>query len=440
MNPSLGLSEAVDYALAAAKRLGAGGAVVGVSRTTGFDLSVRLEELETVEYQSGGGLGITVYMGSRKGSSSTSDFQKSAIDDAVRAAVAIAKYTAEDPYSGLPPKDRLVSEMVDLELHQPWHVDRDQALDIAFACEQAALSDDPRIVNSEGASVSTQSQESVLGNSDGLLVVEHRTRHSVSCSVIGQTESGMQTDYWSSTARDPNALETPEAVGAKAARRTVRRLDARKIKTCSAPVMFEAPVASSLIRLFIDAISGGAQYRKASFLLDSLGQQIFPESTTISEQPHLTRGIASAVCDAEGVATASRDIVRDGVLQNYVLDSYSARKLGLETTGNAGGVFNLIISSGKRNFADLLKLMDRGLLVTQTMGFGINQVTGDYSQGVSGLWVERGEIQHPVEEVTIAGNLRDMFRSLIEVGNDVDARRAVRTGSILLADMTVAGK
>ncbi len=436
----LDLSSAVDYALEAAKRLGASSAVAAVTRASGYDLSVRMGELETIEHQRDGGLGVTVYMGSRTGSSSTSDFHKTAIDDAVRAAVAIAKYTAEDPYNGLPPKDRLVTDVIDLELEHPWSINRDRALEIALTCESTALSSDPRIVNSEGASVSTATAQSVLGNSDGLHVTGCKTRHSISCSVIGQTQSGMQTDYWSSVARDPSILETPESIGAMAGQRTVRRLDARKIKTCSVPVMFEAPIAKSLLKVFIGAISGAAQYRKASFLLNSLGTQIFPESTRIYEQPHLKGGLASANCDAEGVATTPRDIIRDGVLQNYVLDSYSARKLGVETTGNAGGVFNLTINSGERDFNQLLALMDTGLLVTQTMGFGVNLVTGDYSQGASGFWVEQGEIQFPVEGVTIAGNMRDMFRSLVEVGTDVDTRTGVRTGSILLSSMTVAGK
>ena len=437
---NMDLDSAVDYALAAAKQSGASGAVAGVSKTTGYELTVRMGQLETVEHQNGGGLSVTVFMGSRMGTSSTADFDWSAIDDAVKAAATIAKYTAEDPCNGLPQKDRLVTDLPDLELNMPWELDRDQALEMALACEDTARSSDSRIVNSEGASLGTSAIHSVFGNSDGLRISGQKTRHSVSCAVVGQTESGMQVDYWYSVARDPGALESPESIGRMAARRTLRRLDARKIKTCSAPVMFEAPIAGSLLRIFTSAISGGALYRKSSFLLDSLGQQIFPENTRIHEQPHLKRGIASAVCDAEGVATEVRDIVSDGVLQNYVLDSYSARKLGLETTGNAGGVFNLTIDSGARDFDDMLKLMNRGLLVTQTMGFGVNQVTGDYSQGASGFWVENGEIQYPVEEVTIAGNLRDMFRSIVEVGNDVDFRTGIRTGSILLSNLAIAGE
>lgn len=437
---SIDLQSAVECALAAAKRLGSSGAVAGVSRTSGYELTVRMGELETIEHQNGGGLSVTVYMGSRMGASSTSDFNESAIEDTVRAAVTIAKYTAEDPCNGLPPKERLVQDAPDLELNRPWDLDRDTALEMALECELSARGSDSRIVNSEGATLSTSARHSVFGNSDGLMITGQKSRHSLSCAVVGQTDSGMQTDYWYSVARDPQALESPQVVGSMASRRTLRRLDARKIKTCSVPVMFEAPIAGSLLRIFVSAISGGALYRKASFLLDSLGKPVFPQNTRIHEQPHLKRGIASAVCDAEGVATESRDIIGDGILQNYVLDSYSARKLGLETTGNAGGVFNLTIDPGTRDFDGMLKLMDTGLLVTQTMGFGVNQVTGDYSQGACGFWVENGEIQYPVEEVTIAGNLRDMFLSLAEIGNDVDFRTGVRTGSILLSNMAVAGQ
>ena len=435
------LQSAVEYALKVARQMGTTGAVAGVSRTKGYELTVRMRELETIEHQDGGGLSLTVYMGTRMGSSSTSDFSRSAIEDTVRAAVTIAKYTAEDPCNGLPQKERLINnDPDDLELNWPWEVDREKALEIVHACEDAALSSDSRIVNSEGATLGTQTVDSVFGNSDGLMLSGQRTRHSVFCSVVGQTESGMQTDYWYSAARHPDALDAPDEIGSMAARRTLRRLDARRIKTCSVPVMFEAPIAGSLLRSFIGAISGGALYRKASFLLDSLGEQIFPEGTRIHEQPHLKRELGSAVCDAEGVATQARDIVRDGVLQNYVLGSYSARKLGLETTGNAGGVFNLTIEPGERNFDEMLKLMNTGLLVTQTMGFGVNQVTGDYSQGASGFWVDNGEIQYPVEELTIAGNLRDMYGSLVEVGNDVDFRTGIRTGSILLSTMAIAGE
>lgn len=434
------LQSAVSYALEVAKRMGTTGAVAGVSRTKGYELTVRMGELETIENQNGGGLSITVFVGSRLGNSSTSDFNRTAIEDAVRAAVTIAKYTAEDPCNGLPPEDRLVRNKPDLELNFPWAIDRDRAFEMVHACEESALTSDSRIVNSEGATLGTVESDMVLANSDGLMIEEKRSHHRMSCSVVGQTKSGMQTDYWYSAARDPDALEAPQSIGSMASRRTLRRLDARRIKTCAVPVLFEAPIAGSLLKIFIGAINGGALYRKASFLLDSLGQQIFPDNTRIYEQPHLKRGLGSAVCDSEGVATTARDVVKDGVLQNYVLNSYSARKLGLETTGNAGGVFNLTIEPGKRNFDELLKLMDKGLLVTQTMGFGVNQVTGDYSQGASGFWVENGEIQYPVEELTIAGNLRDMYRSLAEVGNDVDLRTGIRTGSILLSNMAVAGE
>ncbi len=414
-------------------------AVVNVSRSHSSDLNVRLGELETVESTDQKSLAVSVYLGQHRGVSTTSDLSRDAVTDAVRAAYSIAKYTAEDPYNGLPPTDRLLREPIDLQLHHPRAVDRDTAFELALRCENAARQADRRITNSEGASFGSAEVESVLGNSDGLLISEKKTLYSVGCCVVAQTDSGMQSDYWSSSAREFREVEPPEEVGLRTAQRALRRVDSRRLQTCSAPVLFEAPVAGDLLRSLISAISGAAQYRKSTFLLDSLGQEIFPKWVRIHEQPHLARGLGSSMADAEGVATQARDIVRDGILCGYVLDSYGARKLGMETTGNAGGVFNLTIDSGNRDFDALLKLMDRGLLVTELMGFGKNIVTGDYSMGARGLWIEGGAIQYPVEELTIAGNLRQMFADLVDIGIDVDTRRSLRTGSILIGNMSIAG-
>ncbi len=434
------MARSVEFALECASKLGASDAVANIVCRRGYELTVRKGELETIEHLDSNGLSVVVYVDQKKGASSTSDLSQPAIEDAVRAAVTIAKFTAADPCNGLPPKDRLIKEVDNLELNFPWTINRERALGMALECEDAALSSDKRIVNSEGATLATSLSKTIIGNTDGLQVTKEKSSHSLSCAIVGQSKSGMQTDYWYTSARDPQMLLSPAVVGNRASERALRKLDARRINTCSVPVVFEAPIATSLLSCLISAISGGALYRKASFLLDNLGQQIFPSSVRIYQQPHLKRGLGSAVCDAEGVATQEIEFVRDGVLQSYVLDSYSARKLKLETTGNAGGVFNLTIDTGKRDLKQLLKLMDRGLLVTQTMGMGINMVTGDYSQGASGLWVENGEIQYPVEELTIASNLREMFSNVIEVGADIEPGSPIQTGSILLSNMTVAGK
>ena len=439
-NRHIDVSDLVAQTLECASRIGVDAASAQVGRIKGYALTVRKGELETVEHENGGSLKVTVYMGNRKGSSSTSDFSQDAIEGAVQAAKSIAEFTAEDPCNGLAPSDRLAREFPELDLVHTWELDRDKALEITLECESAALSSDARIINSDGATLNAVETTSAFGTSDDFLHASAKTSYGLSCSVVGKSKSGMQTDYWFSSHCDPDGLEDASSVGQMAAKRTLRKLDARRIKTCDTPVLFEAPIAPTLLSCLVRAISGGALYRKASFLVDSVGQQIFPEGTRIHEQPHLKRKLGSRVADAEGVATAARDIVSDGVLQGYVLDSYSARKLGLETTANASGVNNLTIESGNRDFADMLKLMDTGLLVTSLMGFGVNVVTGNYSQGATGFWVENGELQYPVEELTIAGNLRDMFGSIVDVGNDVDLRRSIMTGSILISKMAVSGE
>ncbi len=433
------LAALVERAVAEARVAGASAADVGISVETGLSVTVRLGEVESLEHHRNRGMGITAYVGQRKGSASTADLSWGAIADTVRKAVSIARFTAEDPYAGLPDPSDLASDIPDLELSHPWAIDAPQAIEIARICEAAALAVDTRITNSEGASVSAQSAERVYGNTLGLIAGYPSSYASISCVVMGQAGDQQERDYWYSTSRDPAALEDPEAIGRRAAERTVARLGARRIATTRAPVLYLPELARGLLGHFLGAVRGGAQYRRSSFLLDAAGEAVFPHFFSISERPHLKRGLGSAPFDSEGCRTRDRELVRDGVLDGYVLDSYSARKLGLRTTGNAGGVHNLIVHPGQNDFAALLRQMGRGLVVTELMGQGVNPVTGDYSRGAAGFWVEGGAIQYPVNEVTIAGNLREMYRDLVAVGSDVDRRGSVQTGSILVAEMTIAG-
>ncbi len=434
------LESLVSDLLEEARRRGASAAEVGVSADTGLSVNVRMGEVETVEFHRDQGLGVTVYFGTRKGSASTADLRPEALRETVQAACDIARHTAEDPCAGLADPERMAREIPDLDLDHPWGIDTERAIETALACENAARAHDARITNSEGAGVDSHRGLRVYGNTHGFLGAYASTRHSVSCSVIAGSAQGMQRDYWYTTARDPAELEAAEAVGRRAAERAVRRLDARRVQTREVPVVYAADVAGGLLRLFLGAIRGANLYRKASFLVDHLGKRIFPEFVRIDERPHLPKALGSAPFDAEGVATRERTLVEDGVLRGYLLDSYSARKLGMETTGNAGGVHNAIIEPGPHDLDGLLRAMGTGLLVTELMGHGFNLLTGDYSRGAAGFWVEGGEIRHPVEEITVAGNLRDMFLGLAEVGNDVDLRSGVRTGSILIERMTVAGE
>lgn len=433
------LRDVVAQALADAKQQGASGAEAAISVSQGLSVTVRLGEVETVEHTRDKGLGLTVYFGQRTGSASTTDFSEAAVRETVQAACAIARHTALDDAAGLADPDRLARSIPDLGLYHPWHPGVDGAIELALACEHAARGFDPRIQNSEGASISTHEGLEVYGNSHGFVGAVPATRHSLSVSVIGQDNAGMQRDYWYTVARARDGLEAADHVGREAARRTIKRLDARKLSTRRCPVLYEAPIASSLISHFISAIRGSALYRQASFLVDGLGKQVFAPFVRLHEQPHLLGALGSAAFDSEGVATKPRDLVRDGTLLGYVLDSYSARKLKMQTTGNAGGVHNLTLDPGALDFQGLLRQMGTGLLVTELIGFGVNTVTGDYSRGAAGFWVEGGEIQYPVEEITIAGNLKDMFRAIAAVGNDVDLRSSLRTGSILVESMTVAG-
>lgn len=434
------LQELVHNILAEARAQGASAAEAGVSIETGLSINVRLGEVETLEYNRDKGLGVTVYFGHRKGSANTSDFTPEAVRETVRAACGIAKYTAADEYSGLADPELMARDIPDLDLCHPWGINAEQAIELASECEGIARSLDSRITNSEGASVSSHQGDRVYGNSHGFIGAYPSTRHSLSCAVIGGEGESMQRDYWFTVARNSAELDSAADVGRRAAERTLRRLNGRRLSTCQSPVIFSAETATGLLSHFISAIRGGALYRKATFLLDHLGQPVFPDFVRIHEAPHIKKGLGSAPFDSEGVATRARDIVRDGILQGYVLDSYAARKLGMQTTGNAGGVHNLIIEPGTLDLNGLLKRMHKGLLVTELMGMGVNTVTGDYSRGAAGFWVENGEIQYPVEEITIAGNLRTIFMGIAEVGNDIEKRGSIRTGSILVKEMTIAGE
>lgn len=424
--------------LKVAKLSGASAAEAELSLSIGQNVSVRLNEVENIEYNRDKGMSVTVYFGHQKGHASTSDLSPKALKDTVAAACNIAKYTAKDEFCGLADADLMATNIQDLDLHHPWNISVEDAVAIAKECELAAMSVDSRITNSEGASVSTGTGFFAYSNSHGFTGGYPSSRHGISCSVIAESEANMQRDYWYSTARASEDLEQASTIGRIAGERTLRRLDAKKIKTCQVPVLFEAPLASGLISSLISAISGGNLYRKSSFLLDSLGKQIASPQLNIYEDPSIKKGLASSPFDNEGVATIARQLVKDGELQGYVLSSYSARKLGLKTTGNAGGNHNLIVQSGAHDFAGLLKEMGTGLLVTELLGHGMNMVTGDYSRGAAGFWVENGVIQHAVEEITIASNMSDMLKSIVAIGNDVLVQGSKQVGSILIERMTVA--
>ena len=434
------LEQIVHDLLAEAKRQGASAAEAAANSDAGLETSVRLGEVETVEHTRDNGLGITVYFGHRKGSASTSDLSPVAIRDAVAAACAIAAKTQEDPCAGLADTSLMATDVPDLDLYHPWDLAVDEAIRMAVECEDAARAFDRRIVNSEGASVSSHTGIQVYGNSHGFTAGYPSSRHGLSCAVVGQDGDSMQRDYWWSSARAAGDLESGAEVGRRAGERTVARLNGRKITTRQAPILFSAQTAAGLLRNLTGAINGSSIYRRASFLLDMLDEQIFPKFVRIHEAPHIPRALGSAPFDGDGVATRAKDLVSEGVLLTYLLDAYSACRLGLTTTGNAGGVRNLHIDMSEMGRAALFKEMDTGLFVTELMGHGTNPVTGDYSRGASGFWVENGEIQYPVEEITIAGNLKDMFRGLIAVGNDCDFPGSTRTGSWLIDRMTIAGE
>jgi len=434
------LEQAAEIALQQATLQGASAAEVGVSHSSGLSVTVRQGDVETLEHNNDKGLGVTVYFGQTKASASTSDLRPEAIADAVKAASGIAQYTQADEFSGLADADLMATEFPDLSLYHPWDISAEQAIEMAMECEQAGFDVDSKINNSEGATVSSHQGGRVYANTHGFVGSSISTRHSLSCTLIADDDRGMQRDYWYGIARDAADLDSALAIGQRAASNTLRRLNARTVPTGTYPVIFSAEIAPSLFGQLIGAIRGGALYRKSTFLLDHLGKQIFPDFIHIHEQPHLLKALGSAAYDGEGVSTQTRDIVQEGVLQGYVLDSYSARKLNMTTTANSGGVHNLTIDSGDLDFAALLKEMGTGIVVTETMGMGVNIVTGDYSQGAAGFWVENGEIQYPIDEFTIASNLKDMFMGIQAVGNDIEQRGNTRTGSVWIDKMTIAAE
>jgi PmbA protein len=423
-----------------ASRNGATACEVDVSEGFGQTVGVRCDEVETIEFNRDKGVGITVYSGQRKGYASTSDFSPQALRETVEAALAIARFTAEDDCAGLADAALMAKDCPDLDLYHPWALSVEEAIETARRCEQAAFDASPQISNSEGATVSTQQAQFVSANSLGFMGGYPTSRHYISCSVIAGEQDAMQRDDWYTTHRNAARLDDALSVGRIAAERAVARLGGRKVKTGEFPVLFEAPLAAGMLGSLVHAASGGALYRKSSFLLDHLGKRVMPEFVNIVEWPHIKCGLGSASFDSDGVATRDRDVVADGILQGYFLSTYTARKLGMQTTGNAGGSHNLIIAPGELDRAGLLARMGRGLLVTELLGHGINYVTGDYSRGAAGYWVENGEIAYPVEEITIAGNLKAMFAGILAVGNDVQVRGSKQTGSILIDRMTVAGE
>nr|VFJ91189.1 MAG: PmbA protein [Candidatus Kentron sp. LFY]VFK02009.1 MAG: PmbA protein [Candidatus Kentron sp. LFY] len=433
------LKKLVTDILAEATRQGASSAEAEIASSSGLSVSVRLGEVETIEHIRDRDLGVTVYFGKKKGSASTTDFSQKAIKETVQAARTIARYTSDDSYAGLADPDRMATDMPDLDLYHPWELEPETAITIATASENAAREFDTRITNSEGSSVNWHQGTHVYGNTHGFLGVHSGTRHSIDCAVIAGSGPEMQRDGWYTSARDPADLEDTKTIGVKAAEKAIARLNARQITTQTTPVVFQAEIATGLFGHFLSAISGGMLYRKSSFLLDHLGKQVFPEFIRIHEQPHLPKGPGSTTFDNEGVATKVRDVVTDGVLQGYMLGSYSARKLGMETTANAGGAHNLTVEPNAQDLANILDEMGTGLLVTELMGSGVNIVTGDYSRGASGFWIEEGKIEFPVQEITIAGNLRDIFLGIRRIGNDMEKRGNIRTGSVLIKQMTVAG-
>lgn len=425
--------------VAYARKRGATASACDVSEGLGKTISVRQGAVETIEYNRDKGLSVTVFLGQKRGHASTSDFSPQAVRDTVDAALNIARFTAEDDCAGLPEADMLATAFPDLDLYHPWALSVEQAIQLASECEQAAFKTDKRIVNSEGAGVSVSESRFIHANSLGFVGGYPASRHSVSCSVIGGKGGGMQRDYWYSVARDAREILRVEEVGRIAAERTVRRLKARKMATTQCPVLFEAPVAASLFGHFVNAVSGGSLYRKSSFLTDKLGKPVFSDIVHVDDAPGIPRGLASSAFDDEGVRTQHRTIVEAGRLNGYFLGSYSARKLGMRSTGNAGGTHNLIVRPGESDFNGLLRSMQRGLVVTELLGHGVNPVTGDYSRGAAGFWVEHGEIQFPVEEITIAGNLKEMYRDIVGIGKDVLIQGSRQCGSVLVGRMSVAG-
>ncbi|MCO6058190.1 metalloprotease PmbA [Pseudomonas sp. MOB-449] len=433
------LQARVERILAEARRQGASGCEVAVSVEQGLSTTVRHGEVETVEFNRDQGFGITLYVGQRKGSASTSASGEDAIRETVAAALAIARHASEDECAGLADAALMARDLPELDLYHPWSITPEQAVEQALICETAAFETDKRVSKADGTTLNTHQGCRVYGNSHGFVGGYASTRHSLSCVMIAEAQGQMQRDYWYDVSRIGSQLADPASIGRRAAERTAARLGARPVPTCEVPVLFAAELATGLFGSFLGAISGGNLYRKSSFLEGALGERLFPEWLSIDERPHIPRAMASATFDNDGLATYAKPFVEKGQLVSYVLGTYSGRKLGLPSTANAGGVHNLFVSHGQEDLTALLRRMGRGLLVTELMGHGLNMVTGDYSRGAAGYWVENGEIQFPVQEVTIAGNMKDMFRQIVAVGSDLELRGNIRTGSVLIERMTVAG-
>ena len=433
------LQQQVEQIVAEARRQGASACEVAVSVEQGLSTSVRQREVETVEFNRDQGFGITLYVGQRKGSASTSASGPDAIRETVAAALAIAKHTSEDSASGLADAALMAREQPDFDLYHAWDISPEQAIEQALACEAAAFDADPRILNADGTTLNTHQGCRVYGNSHGFVGGYASTRHSLSCVMIAEADGQMQRDYWYDVNRQGELLASAQSIGRKAAQRAAARLGARPVPTCQVPVLFSAELAGGLFGSFLGAISGGNLYRKSSFLEGTMGQRLFPEWLTLDERPHLQRAMASSAFDGDGLATYAKPFVENGTLVSYVLSTYSGRKLGLPSTANAGGVHNLFVTHGVEDQAALIRRMGRGLLVTELMGSGLNMVTGDYSRGAAGFWVENGEIQFPVQEITIAGNMKDMFQNIVAIGSDLETRSNIHTGSVLIEKMMVAG-
>ena len=437
------LREFAQTVLDHARAMGASGCECDVSEGFGLSVTVRKGSIDTLEHNRDKGIGVSVQFGSaphvKRGHASTSDFSPAALRQTVEAAVAIARHTAADDCAGLPEREQLARDLPDLDLFHPWHVSPEDAIEVAKRCEAAAFALSPKLRNTEGTSLSAQHSQFIFANSLGFIGGFPTSRHSLGCSMIAEEKGQMQRDDWYSSTRVPANMADPEALGRYAGERALARLRARKISTCQAPVLFEAPQAGGLIGHFVSAVSGVSLYRKSTFLLDSLGKPVFSKEISIEERPYEKQAMASSPFDEEGVATRERSIVRKGVVEGYFLGTYSGRKLGMPSTGSSGGNHNLVVKPGTLDFRGMLKKLHRGLLVTELLGHGTNLITGDYSRGAAGYWVENGEIQYPVEEITIAGNLGDMFKSIVAVGSDVLVRGSRSCGSILVGNMTIAG-
>lgn len=433
------LQDVMEKVLKLAKKHGADEASVAINHDTGFAVDVRMKEVETVAFSEDQGMSINVYIGNSKGSASSSDITDDALNNMVRAAIEIAEVSASDPCFGLPDKELLTNDYTDLKLHFPWNLTPEEAIEMAVNCESHALQLDKRISNSDGVSVSTYDFSLGHANTYGFSNCLQSSRHSISCSLLAEDANGKQRDYDYTTSRAHVNLRSTEALAKSTVERTVSRLGAKPIKTQKVPVIFSSRISSGLFSSLISAVSGATLYKKSTFLLDALHTSIFPDWVQVYEQPHLVSALGSSPFDAEGVPTRDNVFIKDGVLQQYVLNSYTARKLSLKTTANGGGVYNLTVDANIDTEQDILKKMGTGLLITELMGQGVNILTGDYSRGASGFWVENGEIKHPVEEVTIAGNMRQMFQDIVAVGADINPNIATRCGSILIAEMMVAG-